>query len=97
MHECAYNGGVFEWDKPKATENEAKHGVSFADTFAVFEDPHAITIENGRHDELRYVTIGLDAFARVLVVVYAWRGDRVRIISARKATRFEVKQYEEGI
>jgi len=88
---------MFEWDKAKARQNEAKHGVSFADAFAVFEDPHGVTVENGRHQEPRYVTIGVDAFARILVVVYTWRGDNIRIISARKATQFEVTQYEEGI
>jgi len=88
---------MFEWDTAKARQNEAKHGVSFADTFAVFEDANALTVENGRHREARYVTIGLDVFGRILVVVYAWRGDSIRVISARKATRFEVKQYEEGI
>ncbi|HNT36472.1 MAG TPA: BrnT family toxin [bacterium] len=85
---------MFEWDRSKARENEAKQGVSFADTFAVFDDPNAMTIEDLRENEQRYVTIGMDAFSRVLVVVYTWRGESIRIISARKAVRFEVKQYE---
>ena len=85
---------MFEWDKSKAKENQSKHGISFADTFAVFEDPNAVTLEDFRRGEQRYVTIGMDAFGRILVVVYTWRGDSIRIISARKAVRFEVKQYE---
>ncbi len=84
----------FEWDKAKATQNQRKHGVSFADTFGVFEDPNAITLQQKVREEERHVTIGLDAFGRLLVVVYTWRGERIRIISARKATKSEVSQYE---
>ena len=85
---------MFEWDKSKATENQSKHGISFADTFGVFEDPNAVTLEDFQRGEQRYVTIGMDAFGRILVVVYTWRGDNIRIISARKAVRYEVRQYE---
>jgi hypothetical protein len=85
---------MFEWDKSKDKENQSKHGIPFADTFGVFEDPNAVTIEDLRSGEQRYVTIGMDAFGRILVVVYTWRGDSIRIISARRAVRFEVKQYE---
>lgn len=85
---------MFEWDRSKAKKNKSKHGIAFADTFAVFEDPNAVTIEDFRSDEQRYVTIGMDAFGRILVVVYTWRDDRIRIISARKAVRSEVRQYE---
>jgi len=85
---------MFEWDKSKAKKNQSKHGISFADTFAVFEDPNAVTLEDFRSGEQRYVTIGMDAFGRILVVVYTWREDNIRIISARKALRYEVKQYE---
>jgi uncharacterized protein len=85
---------MFEWDKSKAKDNESKHGISFADTFAVFEDPNAVTLEDFQKGEQRYVTIGMDAFGRILVVVYTWRGDNIRIISARKAVRYEVRQYE---
>jgi len=85
---------MFEWDKSKAKKNKSKHGIAFADTFAVFEDPNAVTIEDFRSDEQRYVTIGMDAFGRILVVVYTWRDDKIRFISARKAMRSEVRQYE---
>jgi len=85
---------MFEWDESKAIGNKTKHGISFADTFAAFEDPNAVTVEDSREDEQRYVTIGMDAFGRILVVVYTWRDDNIRIISARKAVRYEVRQYE---
>jgi uncharacterized DUF497 family protein len=85
---------MFEWDETKAQKNKSKHGISFADTFAVFEDPNAVTIEDFRREEQRYVTIGMDAFGRILVVIYAWRESNVRIISARKAVQYEVRQYE---
>lgn len=85
---------MFEWDKIKAGKNEAKHKISFGDTFGVFEDPHALTLQQVVDGEERHVSIGMDAFGRVLVVVYAWRGENIRIISARKAKRYEVKQYE---
>jgi hypothetical protein len=85
---------MFEWDKSKATKNKSKHGIAFADTFAVFDDPNAITLAEFIQGEQRHVTIGMDAFGRVLVVVYTWRDDKIRIISARKAVRSEVRQYE---
>ena len=85
---------MFEWDKSKAKDNQSKHGISFADTFAVFEDPNAVTVEDFQLGEQRYITIGMDAFGRILVVVYTWREDNIRIISARKAVRYEVRQYE---
>jgi uncharacterized DUF497 family protein len=85
---------MFEWDESKAKENQSKHGISFADTFGVFEDSNAVTLEDFGRSEQRYITIGMDAFGRILVVVYTWRGDNIRIISARKAVRYEVRQYE---
>jgi uncharacterized DUF497 family protein len=88
---------MFEWDEIKADHNVQKHGISFADTFAVFEDPNAVTIDDFAQGEQRYVTIGMDAFGRILVVAYTWRDENIRIISARKAVRFEVKQYESEI
>jgi uncharacterized DUF497 family protein len=85
---------MFQWDKSKAVSNKSKHGISFADTFAVFEDPNAVTLEDFHEDEQRFVTIGMDAFGRILVLVYTWRDENIRIISARKAVRYEVRQYE---
>ncbi len=83
-----------EWDAVKADENLAKHGVDFADAVLVLEDDLAITVEDRDHDELRMATLGTDPYGRILVVVYTWRGDAVRPISARKANRSERRQYE---
>jgi len=85
---------MFEWDQNKERLNREKHGIAFADAFAVFEDPNAITIEDNEHEEERFVTLGMDCYGRLVVVVYTWRNENIRIISARKATRPEVKQYE---
>ena len=87
-----------DWDPNKARANSANHGVLFSDAEAVLYDPNGITRENDRAEgEQRFVTIGLDALGRALVVAYTYRGDTVRIISARKATRNEVRAYERGI
>jgi uncharacterized protein len=80
----------------KAATNLEKHGINFADAVSVFADDLSITISDERFDEERFITIGLDAFRRVLVVVYTCRGQDIRLISARKATRSELTQYEEG-
>ena len=86
----------FEWDEPKAASNLKKHGVAFADAVsAVEEDPLALTIPDDCPGEDRFVTVGTDLMGRTLVVVYLWRGDRIRIVSARKATRRERCAYEE--
>ena len=87
---------TYQWDNDKATANLRKHGIDFADAVSVFSDDLAITIPDERFDEERFITVGMDAFSRVLVVVYTWRGHEIRLISARKATRRERKQYEEG-
>jgi len=84
----------FEWDNNKLLLNIRKHNVDFADAVFVFSDELAITIPDDYPFEERFITIGTDAFGRLLVVVYTWREERIRIISARKATRLERKQYE---
>jgi uncharacterized protein len=86
----------YEWDPAKAEANQQKHGVRFADAVAVFSDERALTLDDPHPDEERYVTLGMDAFARLLVVVYTWRGDVIRLISARKATRQERTHYAQG-
>ncbi|HYX47491.1 MAG TPA: BrnT family toxin [Sphingomicrobium sp.] len=84
----------FEWDAHKARINLRDHAVDFADAVSVLEDPRAVTISDDREDdEERMVTIGLDLLGRLLVVVYTWRGDRIRLISARKATPRERRSY----
>jgi uncharacterized DUF497 family protein len=86
-----------EWDPAKARANFTKHGVRFADAATALEDDSALTIRDlSSEDEERWVTMGLDASGRLLVVVYTWRGERVRLISARQATRHERRQYEES-
>jgi len=88
---------VLEWDPKKYQTNLRKHGIAFADVFAVFEDPHALTCEDEEQEEERYITVGMDSFGRLLVVVYLWRGDNIRVISARKANRTEFRQYEKQL
>lgn len=83
-----------EWDERKAVINLRKHGIDFADAATVLHDDHAISIRDERSAEERFVTTGMDALGRVLVVVYTWRADRVRIISGRLATPRERRQYE---
>ena len=91
---CAYNSGMnFEWDRDKAASNFKKHHIDFADSVTVFDDLNTITIDDPDHDELRFITVGMDAYGRLLVVVYTWRGENIRIISARKATKQEQKYY----
>lgn len=86
----------FEWDEGKAKSNLRKHGVDFADAAAIFSDDLAMTIPDAHSDEERFITIGQDAFGRLLVVVYTWRDDSIRIISARKATARERREREKG-
>ena len=87
----------FEWDARKAKSNAQKHGVSFEEAQSVFFDAQALLFEDPQplHEEERFVLLGLSAPLRLLVVVHALRdGDVIRIISARKATRLETRQYE---
>jgi uncharacterized protein len=87
----------YEWDPVKAESNAEKHGIRFADAVAVFADDEALTMDDPHSSEERYVTIGIDAFARVLVVIYTWRGrETIRLISARRATRREEQLYARG-
>ena len=87
-----------EWDGPKAAANLRKHGVDFADAALVLEDELALTLRDPEaHDEIRWITMGQDPHQRVLVVIYTWRGERIRLISARKATGSERRRYETGL
>jgi uncharacterized protein len=89
---------LFEWDDAKAALNVRLHGVHFEEAKTVFEDPFAIMIADEWHseDELRTVTIGRSLLEKILLVVSTDRRDRIRIISARKATAAERMQYESG-
>ncbi len=84
----------FEWDSNKAISNFKKHGIDFADAVIALEDERAITVPDDYSDEERFITVGMDYFGRILVVAYTWRKVRIRIISARKATTKEIKQYK---
>ena len=87
----------FEWDSRKEKSNEKKHGISFEEAQAVFFDEQALLFEDPQplHEEERFVLLGLSSSLRLLVVVHALRDrDVIRIISARKATRLESREYE---
>jgi len=84
----------FEWDPNKAASNLRKHGARFAEAVTVFEDDAMLTMPGDDPDEERFVALGMGSLGRILVVVYTVRGDHVRIISARKATRRERAEYE---
>ena len=95
-------GGIrFEWDSRKAASNERKHGVSFDEAASAFADEHGLVILDPDHSDAedRFILLGLSARIRLVVVVHCLRagGDVIRIISARKASRSESRQYGEGI
>ena len=83
----------YEWDEKKAAANLAKHGVDFADAIVAVEDERALELVDEESSEERYVLLGLDEHGRLLAVAYTWRGDVMRIISARKATTTEAQTY----
>ena len=88
---------VFSWDRRKAQTNVRKHGVPFVEAATVFGDPLSLTVADpmSPDDEPRFVILGRSAVGRFLVVIHAARGDSIRIISARPATRRERRDHEE--
>jgi hypothetical protein len=93
-------GYLFEWNPRKARSNISKHEVTFPEAATVFSDDFEITIHDPLHsigEEDRFTTIGRSKLGTLLVVVYCERGHRIRIISARKATRRERIKYEKGL
>jgi uncharacterized DUF497 family protein len=97
MHKCAYTvSWGAEWDGWKAEANLRKHGITLADATLVVADLMGVLREDDHSGEKRYVVLGRDALGRILVVVYTWRGDTIRIISARKAKARERRQYFKG-
>ena len=90
-------GYNFEWDLEKAEANLRKHGVSFAEAVTAFGDPLSMNMQDPDHSEgeHRFIVLGMSVRYRLLVVSYADRPLRTRIISARLATRHERRQYEE--
>lgn len=87
---------TFEWDDEKALENLRKHGISFSEASTVFGDPLSRTITDPLHseEEERFVILGKSGLQHTLIVVHTYRGDAIRIISARMATIRERKDYE---
>lgn len=85
----------FEWDNQKARDNFRRHGIAFEDAAWLFRDENRLEVSDDRfaYDEARFFTIGA-AGPHILYVAYTLRDDRIRIISARKATRRERKHYE---
>lgn len=87
----------FEWNPQKAAKNLRKHKVPFAEAATVFSDPLGVTVPDPAHSagESRYIIVGMSNRLRLLIVAFAERDDRIRIISARELTRAERKAYEE--
>jgi uncharacterized DUF497 family protein len=89
---------VFRWDAKKAAANRKKHGIDFHEAATVLDDTLSTTYPDTDHStiESRFLTIGMSNRQRLLVVAHSEEGERVRIISARPATRYERRFYEEG-
>jgi len=88
---------AFEWDPDKAEANRRKHGVDFADAVGAFGDPFALTQEDPHPTEQRFVTLGRDFLDRLVLVSWTPRDENIRLITARKATPREARQYSEGL
>jgi uncharacterized DUF497 family protein len=89
---------IFEYDPTKAKINRQKHGISFAEAEMVFFDPLAIhDVDPDSFTEERFIAVGTGNAGVLLVVVYTLRGEVIRLISARRSTKKEMKAYEEGI
>jgi len=86
---------MFEWDQNKEAKNIRKHKVSFDEAATIFDDPMFITVIDEEHsiDEQRYITIGLSTYGQLLMVAHTDRQGKIRLISARKATKKEEKLY----
>jgi len=89
----------FEWDPKKADANRTHHGVEFEEALTVFRDPLARIFDDEEHseDERREIIIGFSVKQRLILACFTVHGERVRLISARKATRLERKDYEENV
>lgn len=89
---------TFEWDAKKAESNLEKHGVSFEEAATAFGDRLSVTIPDAAHSEgeRRFILIGMTAAQRLVVVAHTERGDNIRIVNARPATRKETQDYEQG-
>ena len=83
-----------EFDRDKAVANQRKQGVSFDEAISALSDERALSMEDDSEGEPRWIFVGISARARLLVVVYTLRGDTIRLISARRATKLEIRTYE---
>ena len=90
-------GIAFEWDRRKETANRRKHAVGFEEASTVFDDPLSITIPDPdcAIAEERFVIVGMSSKRKLLIVVHTIRGERIRLISARAATNYEKRSYQE--
>ena len=88
----------FEWDENKAKVNFGKHKISFEEAKTVFDDVFLLTFPVLTHSEAeqRYINIGLSSQGRILIVIHTERETNIRLISSRKAAKFEQRDYEEG-
>jgi uncharacterized DUF497 family protein len=98
------NGRPFQWDEAKADANARKHGVTFVLASSVFHDPRLLTIADLEHSEIeeRWFSVGLTSSGMLISVAYTWSDEdpvavRIRLISARRATHAESRQYQEGV
>ncbi len=88
---------IFEWDKNKAESNQKKHGISFSEATTVFGDPLELTINDPEHslNEYRFLSIGKSERGEILIVAYSEeKENNIRVISARRVTKKEKKNYE---
>ena len=88
---------MYEWDRAKAKSNQEEHGVDFGDAVQVFDNPYLNKEDTDAAGDQVFVALGMDNLGGLLVVVYTYREDRIRLISARKATRKEGKEYARRI
>jgi len=89
---------MFEWDQNKNAKNIKKHGISFDEAATIFDDPMFITVIDEEHsiDEERYITIGLSTYGKLLLVAHTDRQGKIRLISARKATKKDENFYAQS-
>ena len=88
---------MYEWNPAKAKSNQEEHGVDFADAVQVFDNPYLNKEDTDAVGDQVFVALGMDNLGRLLVVVYTYRKDKIRLISARKATKKEGKEYARRI
>ncbi|MCM8854574.1 MAG: BrnT family toxin [Candidatus Thiodiazotropha sp.] len=88
----------YEWDPRKAKSNLLKHGIDFADAVIALEDKNALTIEDKDHHEVRFKTLAMGPYINVLYIIHAEASKHcIRIISARKANKIEIRYYFQGL